>query len=49
MENIDSDLQVSLRSDWMIWSSHKPSQIFTEDDNNAKFDRGRVMVSSVAP
>ena len=39
-KNTDPDRQISLRCDWMVWSSPKPSQIFTGDNDSAEFDRG---------
>ena len=45
MKNTDLDRQISLRCDWMVWSSPKPSQIFTGDNDSAELDKGRVTVS----
>ena len=48
MKNTDLDRQISLRCDWMVWSSPKPSQIFTGDNDSAELDKGRVTVSWTA-
>lgn len=48
MKNTGLDRQISLRCDWMVGSSPKPSQVFTGDNDDAEFDRGRATVSSAA-